>query len=173
MTQASCRKRAAESWDEWRELTREVRRCKRRRIAWFRDKEVAWWDAKAQQVQDRADQGDAFGVFATFKELRHRGSSVASGDVCPKEVQGERDAWAEHFRLIREVTGSVEDRVWANVPSYSPMDAVWGNAPAPNELHAALRQMSLGQAAGEDEVTAELLKLGGDNLWEVHGGTSL
>ena len=127
VAQASCRKRAAESWDEWR--NREVRLCKRRRIAWLRGKEVAWWDAKAQQVQDKADQGDAFGVVATFKELRHRGSSVALGDVCPKEVQGERDAWAEHFRLIGEGTGSVEDRVWANVPSYSPMDAVWGNAP--------------------------------------------
>ena len=89
------------------------------------------------------------------------------GDVCPKEVQGERDVWAEHFRLIGEGTCSVDDRVWASVPSYSPMDAVWGNAPAPNELHAALRQMSLGKAAGEDEVTAELLKFGGDNLWEV------
>ena len=43
----------------------------------------------------------------------------------------------------------------------------WGTAPAPNELHAALRQMSLGKAAGEDEVTAELLKFGGDNLWEA------
>ena len=31
-------------------------------------------DAKAQQAQDKADQGDAFGVFATFKELRLRGS---------------------------------------------------------------------------------------------------
>ena len=120
VTQASCRKRAAESWDEWREANRKVRRCKRRRTAWLRDKEVAWWDAKAQQVQDKADQGDAFGVFATFKEVRLRGSSVALGDACPKEVQCERDAWAEHFR-----TGSVEDRVWASVPSYSPMDAVW------------------------------------------------
>ena len=46
------------------------------------------------------------------------------------------------------------------------MDAVWGDAPAPNELHAALRQMSLGKAAGEDGVTAELLKFGGTNLWE-------
>ena len=61
----------------------------------------------------------------------------------------------------------MEDKVWDNVPSYPPMDAVWGNPPAPNELHAALRQMSLGRAAGEDEVTAELLKFGGDQLWEV------
>ena len=37
----------------------------------------------------------------------------------------------------------------------------------PYELHAAFRQMSLGKAAGEDEVTAELLKFGGSNLWEV------
>ena len=46
------------------------------------------------------------------------------------------------------------------------MDVVWGDAPTPNELHAALRQMSLGKAAGEDGVTAELLKFGGPNLWE-------
>ena len=56
---------------------------------------------------------------------------------------------------------------------YSPMQlaivhVVWGAAvPAPNELHAALRQMSLGKAAGEDEVTAELLRFGGANLWDV------
>ena len=130
-------------------------------------KEVAWWDQKAQQVQDKADQGDAFGVFATFKELRLRGASISLGEVRPADAPFERDAWAEHFRLIGEGPGSVEDRVWANVPSFSPMDAVWGNAPAPNELHAALRQMSLGKAAGEDEVTAELLKFGGDNLWEA------
>ena len=102
MTQASSRKKAAESWDEWWESNHEVQRCKRRRTAWLRDQEVAWWDAKAQQVQDKADQGDVSGVFATFKELRRRGSSLALGDVCPKEVQGERDAWAEHFRLIGE-----------------------------------------------------------------------
>ena len=89
------------------------------------------------------------------------------GEVRPADVQAERDAWAEHFRLIGEGPGLVADRVWDNVPSYSPMDAVWGNAPAPNQLHAGLRQMSLGKAAGEDEVTVELLKFGGDNLWEV------
>ena len=60
----------------------------------------------------------------------------------------------------------VAGRVWDIVPSCSPMDVVWGSAPAPNELQAALRQMSLGKAAGENEVTAELLKFGGDNLWK-------
>ena len=93
---------------------------------------------------------------------------MALGDACPKEVQDERDAWAEHVRLIGAGTGSVEDRVWANAPSYyPPMDVVWGSAPAPNELRAALRQMSLGKAAGEDEVRAEPLKFGGANLWDA------
>ena len=107
------------------------------------------------------------GVFATFKELHNRGLSFSLGEVRPADVQLERDAWAEHFRLIGEGSGLVADKVWDNVPSYSPMDVVWGAAPAPNELHAALRQMSLGKAAGEDEVTAELLKSGGVNLWDV------
>ena len=68
--------------------------------------------------------------------------------------------------MIGEGEGLVSDRVWDYIPSYSPMDAVWGHAPAPNELHAALRQMSLGKAVGEDEVTAELLKFGGPLVWD-------
>ena len=163
---ASSRKRAATSWEEWREANYEVRRCKRRRGAWLRDKEVQWWDDKARLAQDQADKGDAFGVFATFRELRLCGSSAKMGEVQPAEAQRERDAWAEHFRKIGEGAGEVKDHVWANVPFYSPMDAVWGDAPAPNELHAALRQMSLGKASGEDGVTAELLKFGRTNLWE-------
>ena len=69
-----------------------MRRCKRRRAAWLREKEVAWWDAKAQQVQAMI-------------------SSVALGDVCSRDIQVERGAWAEHFRLIGEGTGSVDDRM--------------------------------------------------------------
>ena len=70
-------------------------------------------------VQDRADQGDAFGAFATLKELRNRGASVHLGDVRPADADAERDAWAEHFRLIGEGSlgeGLVSDRVWDNIP---------------------------------------------------------
>ena len=91
--------------------------------------------------------------------------SAAMGEVHPVEAQGERDAWAEHFRLIEKGAGSVDDRVWRNVPSYSSTPLIFGDALAPNELRAALRQMSLGKAAGEDEVTADLLKFGGAGLW--------
>ena len=68
-------------------------------------------------------------------------------------------AWAAHFEAIGAGEGLVSSQVWDNVPSFSPMDSVFGAAP--NELHAALRQMSLGKAAGADEVTAELLRFGG------------
>ena len=81
------RKRKAEDWDEWKASVADVRCCKRRRSAWLRSKEVAWWDQKAQQVQDKADQGDAFGVFATFKELpaswRFHFSRRGSSSGCP------------------------------------------------------------------------------------------
>ena len=76
-----------------------------------------------------------------LKELRNRGASLSLGEVRPADALVERDAWAEHFRLIGEGPGLVEDRVWATVPSFSTMDDVWGNAPAPNELHAALRHI--------------------------------
>ena len=127
VSQASSRKRKAESADEFRAASYAVRRCKRRRSAWLREREVSWWDAQAQLVQDKADQGDAFGVFATFKELRNRGATVHLGDVKPADVEAERAAWAEHFRLIGEGEGLVSDRVWDNIPSCSPMDAVCGH----------------------------------------------
>ena len=75
------------------------------------------------------------------------------GEVRPADAPSERDAWAERFRLIGAGPGSVEDRVWAKVPSFTSMD----------ELHAALREIYL----GKDEVTVELPKFGGDNLWEA------
>ena len=74
---------------------------------------------------------------------------MSIGEVRPADVQVERGAWAERFRLIGEDPGLVADRVGDNVPSYSPMDVVWGSAPAPNELHEALRQTSLDKVAGE------------------------
>ena len=146
VSRAASRKRAAEDEVTEREAGYEMRRCKRRRAAWLRAQEVEWWNRQAQLVQDKADQGDSFGVFATFRELRTRSSSVPFGDVKPKEAQEERDAWADHFRRIGAGAGFVEDKVWEHIPTHSPMDLVWGDAPAPNELHAALRQMSLGQS---------------------------
>ena len=72
--------------------------------------------------------------------MRNRGFSISLGEVRPADVQVERDAWAERFRLIGEGPGLLFDKVWwDSVPSYSPMDVAWGTAPAPNELHAALR----------------------------------
>ena len=47
----------------------------------------------------------------TLRELRSRGANIPSGDVAPKVAQTERDAWAEHFRLIGEGPGRVEEKV--------------------------------------------------------------
>ena len=57
VSRASVRKRQAETWEEWSESVAEVRRCKRRRLAWLRSKEVAWRDDKAQQAQLRRTRG--------------------------------------------------------------------------------------------------------------------
>ena len=76
VAQASSRKRLAVDDASWDDAVKEWRRTKRRRSAWLRDREVAWWDAHAQKVQDASDQGDAFGVFSTFRELRSRGPEV-------------------------------------------------------------------------------------------------
>ena len=167
VAQASSRKRLAVDDAAWEDAVKELRRTKRRRSAWLREGEVEWWDAQAQKVQDASDQGDAFGVISTFKELRSRGSSVRAGEVRPQDVEEELSAWANHFAAIGAGEGEIAARVWDNIPELTAMDSVLDSAPAPNELHAALRQMSLGKAAGSDEVTAELLKFSGESFWEA------
>ena len=47
---AYTRKRQADSLEELRESLAEIRRCKRRRSAWLRAKEVEWWDDKARAL---------------------------------------------------------------------------------------------------------------------------
>ena len=167
VAQASSWKRLAADDVSWEDAVKEWRRAKRRRSAWLRDGDFAWWDSQAQKVQDASDQGDSYGVFSTFKESRFRGSSVHAGEVRPEDVEEERLAWANHFAAIGAGEGEVAAWVWENIPELSAMNSVFGSAPAPNELHAALRQMSLGKAAGSDEVTAELSKFGGDSFWEA------
>ena len=116
VAQASSRKRLAVDVVSWDNADEEWRRTKRRRSAWLRDREVAWWDAQAQKVQDASDQSDSFGVFSTFRELRSRGSSVRAGEVRPQNVEEERSAWANHFAAIGAGEGEVAARVWDNVP---------------------------------------------------------
>ena len=76
VSQASSRKRKADSEADFRAASYAVANaddqhgCGRRR---FPD-----LDSQAHLVQDKADQGDAFGVFATFKELRNRGVNGSS-----------------------------------------------------------------------------------------------
>ena len=45
VSQASSRKRKADSEAAFRAASYDTRRCKRRRSAWLREKEVSWWDS--------------------------------------------------------------------------------------------------------------------------------
>ena len=49
---ASSRKRNAEGLAAFQAASYEVRRCKRRRLAWLQEQEVRWWGSKAQLVQE-------------------------------------------------------------------------------------------------------------------------
>ena len=67
-------------------------------------------------------------------------------------------------RVLHEhiVRGS-RSPTWSACTDHNPVEV---RLLAPNERHAALHQMLLGKAAGADEVTAELLRFGGESFWE-------
>ena len=77
VSRVSICKRQAETWDDWKDLVAAVRRCKRRRLAWLRSKEVAWWDAKARAV--------ATGLRSWFQVSEKEGS-MPTWD-CPRDVE--------------------------------------------------------------------------------------
>ena len=119
-----------------------------------------------RRLNRKADQRDAFGVFAT-KELRNRGASLSLGEVRPADAPFERDAWAEHFRLIEEGPVLVQDRVWANVHSFSLMCCV-GKRPCPQRASRSSSPDVLRQSGGgKMRLRLSYLSSVGDNLWEV------
>ena len=73
VSRANGRKRSAETAEQWHEANVDVRRSKRRRLTWLKDREVSWWDQRAQAAQDKADQGDAFGLLLPFGILDPEG----------------------------------------------------------------------------------------------------
>ena len=49
VSKANGRKRSAVTAEQWHDANVDVRRdSKRRRLAWLKDREVGWWDQKAQ-----------------------------------------------------------------------------------------------------------------------------
>ena len=74
------------------------------------------------------------------------------------------EEWREHFERIQRGRGEVHSRVWASVPAADETSSWLGEDPTLVEVSRALRASKGGRAAGEDEVVAELLQYGGEEL---------
>ena len=87
--------------------------------------------------------------------------------------------WREHFSQVSDVSVQLVDSVvesvlqmapdlnqfcrWPLTPPPVPADDVsLSCVPSEDEIRSALKDMKKGRAPGEDEITAELLKLGGE-----------
>ena len=90
--------------------------------------------------------------------------SDASGKLC---------RWCEHFEQVMDVTREVNHAALETVPplpvSEGLNDSVAGQVelvaePDEEEVRLAISQLQSGQYPGEDSITAEVLKLGGDTV---------
>ena len=76
----------------------------------------------------------------------------------------EREEWMKHFASVSRGRGHVDTSTWEALGPARAQDKWMGDAPEDAELDVALGGKKNGKAAGCDEVAAEAIKYGGDEL---------
>ena len=149
-----------------------------------------WWSDRAAEAEKRAQVAEREGQGGSLiKELRllkshftkasapsllakDGGSSVTSDeDKCKR--------WVEHFEEVFNCGTSVSEAVLEELPVINPRED--GDVPilagdelgtplTEEEIKVAVSQLRSGKAPGEDGITAEILRLGGESVvqWLKH-----
>ena len=157
--------RTAQQEAEWGEAKAELKRVAKRRRRILRGWEEAWWIDLGKQASAAAENHDSGELYRVLRTLRVRGDGAVASAMkhTVANPEGDREAWASHFRRISETRGQVAERVWGNVPRVAQTRCEWlGAPPGDIELWKAVAAMRTGKAAGEDGLMAEALKFGGE-----------
>ncbi len=81
-----------------------------------------------------------------------------------RRIEAEREGWKKHFETISGTQGSVNDRVWDNIPITGKMAEWMDLTPMELEIDECIRKMKGNRQPGEDGLVAEALKYGGTKL---------
>ena len=99
--------------------------------------------------------------------LREKDGSQLTNTACKLK------RWHEHFEQVSNISTKLVDAVVAAVVDTSPsrpqeveVDNSLSCVPSVEEIAFALRSLKLGRAPGKDEITAELLKVGGGVVYD-------
>ncbi|CAJ1414131.1 unnamed protein product, partial [Effrenium voratum] len=73
-------------------------------------------------------------------------------------------AWKDFLSSIQSGRGEVSEEVWQYIPEASSVEGWLAEPPTRKEFNTALSRMKTGKRGGWDDITAELIKFGGEPL---------
>ena len=128
-----------------------------------------WWDQKAANIQQLADQGDTRAYYAALKEVygptRGTVEPVKSSDG--NQVFSDKEnilmRWKEHYQQLLNRQGNVAEDALTNIEQM-PIMSELDEPPTRQEMTVAINRLGKRKAAGSDGIAAEVLKHGGKQL---------
>jgi transcription elongation factor Elf1 len=129
-----------------------------------------WWLKKGEQLSNAYEAKDYKVLFNFWKKLNVPvgATTIASGlkdkdGNLLNENDAKRARWREHFQGVLNMPSFVDPET-VNTVEQRPFDENLANTPTRDEVKHAVLRLSNGKTAGKDEITAEMLKHGGQPL---------
>ena len=130
----------------------------------------AWWTRMGNELTAAFERQDSHVLFSFWKKLNLQpNSSRGTGPIRDQQGQllteavHQRERWRQHFSSILNIQSTVEQSTIDSVPQ-RPVAEWLAEPPKADEVEWAVRKLAYNKTAGADEITAEMLKAGGQPL---------
>ena len=129
----------------------------------------AWWDKKADELQQLADGNSLKGFFAAIKQVYGPQKTAvapirdAEGSQMLTEKPAIVSRWREYFSGLLNCPATAREEALASLDQY-PVQEDMANPPTLEEMLAAIKSMKSGKTPGLDGIPAEIYKYGGAAL---------
>ena len=134
-------------------------------------RQIQYWDEICEDIEHSIKNNDPVTAFSIIRRLKgggKRDTNIPVQDKSGKVLINPKDTmnrWREFFHETLNVNTSIDHQLIdeIQVPTLSATEVYKQNAPiSVDEVRKALNQMKSRKAPGSDEITADILKAGGE-----------
>lgn len=144
----------------------QAKRSAQRRLRMMKNN---WWEAKAAELQEAADQNNARalhqGLKAVYGPRVSGGNPVLTADGSSLLTdKGEiMNRWMEHFNQLLNKTSNISNEALDATPNLPLLEGLEVE-PCLDEVGKAIKQLPNGKAPGSDRIPPEIYKFGGAHM---------